>query len=183
MLLLPGAPDVWEGTPIVSEFVPDIGALLEDAAEREDSVRWKRTALRYHRFCRRLARTQTAEELYALILRSLASHVRAEVGALALYHDGAQRLSIVKTLGYPQRARRSSPHRARRRRPRHRVQQRPRGDRRQQRAGSPAPAAVSHGLISRRPAHRSGRTARRRSRSPIAGMASRSRRTISPPCV
>jgi len=101
MLLLPGAPDVWEGTPIVSEFVPDIGALLEDAAEREDSVRWKRTALRYHRFCRRLARTQTAEELYALILRSLASHVCAEVGALALYNDGAQRLAIVKTLGYP----------------------------------------------------------------------------------
>jgi diguanylate cyclase (GGDEF)-like protein len=101
MLLLPGAPEVWEGTAVVSEFVPDIGALLEDAAEREDSVGWKRTAARYHRFCRRLARTQTAEELYALILRSLAAQVSADVGALALYNDASQRLSIVKTLGYP----------------------------------------------------------------------------------
>jgi diguanylate cyclase (GGDEF)-like protein len=101
MLLLPGAPEVWEGTEVVSEFVPDIGALLEDAAERENSVAWRQTARRYHRFCRRLARTQTAEELYALILRSLAAQVRAEVGALALYNDASQRLSIVKTLGYP----------------------------------------------------------------------------------
>jgi diguanylate cyclase (GGDEF)-like protein len=101
MLLLPGPPAVWDGTAIVSEVVPDIGALLEDAAEREDSVRWRRTALRYHRFCRRLARTQTAEELYALILRSLAAQVHAEVGALALYDDAARHLAIVKTLGYP----------------------------------------------------------------------------------
>ena len=101
MLLLPGAPEVWEGTPVVSEFVPDIGALLEDAAEREDSGRWKRTARRYHRFCRRLARTQTAEELYALILRSLAAQVHADVGALALFNEGTERLAIVKTLGYP----------------------------------------------------------------------------------
>jgi hypothetical protein len=84
MLLLPGAPEVWEGTPVVSQFVPDIGALLEDAAEREDGLGWRRTARRYHRFCRRLARTQTADELYALILRSLSAQVRAEVGALAV---------------------------------------------------------------------------------------------------
>ena len=101
MLLLPGTPDVWEGTAVVSEFVPDIGALLEDAADREDSVRWRRATLRYHRFCRRLARTQTAEELYALILRSLAAQVRADVGALALFQDTTQRLAIVRTLGYP----------------------------------------------------------------------------------
>ncbi|HET7220609.1 MAG TPA: sensor domain-containing diguanylate cyclase [Vicinamibacterales bacterium] len=102
MLLLPGAPDVWEGTFVVTQFVPDIGALLEDAAEREHSVVWRRTAMRYHRFCRRLARTQTADELYGLILRSLAAHLRADVGALALYSDVDRRLTIVKTLGYPQ---------------------------------------------------------------------------------
>jgi diguanylate cyclase (GGDEF)-like protein len=101
LLLLPGAPEVWEGTPVVSQFVPDIGALLEDAAAREDSVGWKRTARRYHRFCRRLVRTQTADELYALILRSLSAQVHAEVGALAVYSEATQRLAIVKTLGYP----------------------------------------------------------------------------------
>jgi diguanylate cyclase (GGDEF)-like protein len=101
ILLLPGAPELWEGTSVVREFVPDIGALLEDAAEREDSNGWKRTARRYHRFCRRLLRTQTADELYALILRGMAAQVRAEVGALAVYSESTQRLSIVKTLGYP----------------------------------------------------------------------------------
>jgi GGDEF domain-containing protein len=102
MLLLPGAPDVWEGTPVVSQFVPDIGALLEDAAEREHGEEWKRLAQRYHRFCRRLSRAESPDELYDLILRGLARQVRADVGALALYSESDRRLSIVKTLGYPQ---------------------------------------------------------------------------------
>jgi diguanylate cyclase (GGDEF)-like protein len=102
MLLLPGAPDVWEGSSVVSHFVPDIGAQLEDAADREHSEGWARAAARYHRFCRRLTRTQTADELYGLILGSLAAHVCADVGALALYSDVDHRLAIVKTLGYPQ---------------------------------------------------------------------------------
>jgi diguanylate cyclase (GGDEF)-like protein len=102
MLLLPGAPDVWEGTPVVSQFVPGIGALLEDAADREHSEAWKRTAQRYHRFCRRLTRAQTADDLYGLILRGLAAQVRADVGALAVYSEADRRLSIVRTLGYPQ---------------------------------------------------------------------------------
>jgi diguanylate cyclase (GGDEF)-like protein len=102
MLLLPGTPDVWEGSSVVSQFVPDIGALLEDTAEREHSEGWKRAAACFHRFCRRLTRTETAHELHGLILRSLAAQVRAEVGALALYNDVERRLAIVKTLGYPQ---------------------------------------------------------------------------------
>jgi diguanylate cyclase (GGDEF)-like protein len=101
MLLLPGAPDVWEGTPVVSQFVPDIGVLLEDAAEREHGAEWKRLAQRYHRFCRRLSRAESPDELYGLILRGLAQQVRADVGALAVYSESDRRLSIVKTLGYP----------------------------------------------------------------------------------
>jgi diguanylate cyclase (GGDEF)-like protein len=102
MLLLPGAPEVWEGSPVVSEFVPDIGALLQDAAEREHGQEWKRQAQRYHRFCRRLSRAQSPDELYGLILRGLASQVSADVAALAVYSESDRRLAIVKTLGYPQ---------------------------------------------------------------------------------
>lgn len=102
MLLLPGAPAVWEGTPVVSQFVPDIGALLEDAAEREHEDAWKRSAQRYHRFCRRLTRAQTADDLYGLILRGLAAQVGASVGALAVYSEAERTLAIVETLGYPQ---------------------------------------------------------------------------------
>ena len=102
MLLLPGAPDVWEDTPVVSQFVPGIGALLDDAAEREHGEAWKRSAQRYHRFCRRLTRAQTADDLYGLILRGLAGQVRAEIGALALYSKTDHRLAIVRTIGYPQ---------------------------------------------------------------------------------
>lgn len=101
VVLLPGAPDVWEDTPVVSRFVPDIGALLEEAAERDDAGDWKRLAQRYHRFCRRLSRAESSEHLYALVLHGLARQVRAEVGALALYSEADRRLSIVKTLGYP----------------------------------------------------------------------------------
>jgi diguanylate cyclase (GGDEF)-like protein len=101
VLLLPGAPEEWEGTSVVSQFVPDIGALLEDAAEREHSDQWKRDAQRFHRFCRRLTRTQTEDELHGLILRTLAAQVRADVGVLAMYCEGSRKLAIVKTLGYP----------------------------------------------------------------------------------
>jgi diguanylate cyclase (GGDEF)-like protein len=100
LLLLPGAPDVWEGTPVVSEL-PDIGELLEGAAEREPGTEWKRLAQRYHRFCRRLSRAESPDELYGLILRGLAQQVRADVGALAVYSESDRRLSIVRTLGYP----------------------------------------------------------------------------------
>jgi two-component system, cell cycle response regulator len=102
MLLLPGSPSVWEGTSVVSHFVPEIGVLLEEAAEREQSDEWKRTAQRYHRFCRRLTRAQTADDLYGLIVQGLAAQVRAATGALAVYSEADGHLSIVKTLGYPQ---------------------------------------------------------------------------------
>ena len=101
VLLLPGAPEVWEDTPVVSQFVPDLGALLQDAAEREHGEQWKRLAQRYHRFCRHLARAESSDELYGLILRGLALQVRADVGALSVYSETDRRLSIVKTLGYP----------------------------------------------------------------------------------
>jgi diguanylate cyclase (GGDEF)-like protein len=102
MLLLPGGPDAWEGTPVVSQLVPDIGDLLEDAAERELRDAWKRNVQRYHRFCRRLARARSADDLHGVIVRGLSSRVRAEVAALALFSEAEHRLSIVKTLGYPQ---------------------------------------------------------------------------------
>jgi hypothetical protein len=50
MLLLPGAPEVWEGTPVVSQFVSDIGALLDDAGERDNGDEWKRTVQCFHAF-------------------------------------------------------------------------------------------------------------------------------------
>jgi two-component system, cell cycle response regulator len=101
MLLLRGGPEDWEGTSVMTEMVPDIGELLEDVAEREHGGRWRRWAQRYHRFCRRLSRVQSAEALHGLILRSLAAEVCADVGVLALYSEVDRRLSIVKTLGYP----------------------------------------------------------------------------------
>ncbi len=97
-----GESRVWEGTSIVSHFVPETEVLLEDAAARKQSDEWKRTAQRYHRFCRRLTRAQTADDLYGLILGGLAAQVRADIGALAVYSEADRQLSIVKTLGYPQ---------------------------------------------------------------------------------
>ncbi len=102
MLLLPGRPDEWEGTSVVSQLVPDMGALLEEAAERELDEERRASARRYHRFCLRLNRMQTPAGLQRLILRTVAAEVRADVGALALFSEAEQRLAIVATLGYPQ---------------------------------------------------------------------------------
>jgi diguanylate cyclase (GGDEF)-like protein len=54
------------------------------------------------RFCRRLTRANSADDLYGLILAGLAGQVCADIGALALYSEADRQLSIVKTLGYPQ---------------------------------------------------------------------------------
>jgi diguanylate cyclase (GGDEF)-like protein len=102
MLLLPGAPETWESRAALRQFVPDIGALLEDAAKREGAGEWKRVVQRYHRFCRRLMRPQSARELYDVILRTLAAQVGADLGVLAVHVPSERTLAIVKTVGYPQ---------------------------------------------------------------------------------
>ena len=147
MLLLPGAPDVWEGTPVVSQFVPDIGALLDDAAEREHSEGWKRTVQRYHRFCRRLTRAQTADDLYGLILRGLAAQVRRrDRCARRLFRSRATALHrqdprLSATAG------RSPAHCPRRGRDRFRVQLAASGPRGRGRGRSAPPAPLSHRLL------------------------------------
>src|SRR4029434_10334509 len=56
---------------------------------------------RLHRFNLRLARERDREDLATLVLQTLASQVRAQTGALALYEASEDSLAIVATKGYP----------------------------------------------------------------------------------
>src|SRR5918993_474597 len=56
---------------------------------------------RLYAFARRLGREDDRARVHALILRTIAGHVRARVGALALYQEEDQALAILATLGYP----------------------------------------------------------------------------------
>jgi diguanylate cyclase (GGDEF)-like protein len=99
MLVLPGNADDWWAQDSFAMLMEEVGALLgEGEAEIGDGGRIARS---YHRFCRRLARVRSAEELHELILRVLAREVRADVAALAIYSESERQLEIVATLGYP----------------------------------------------------------------------------------
>ncbi|HSK09095.1 MAG TPA: sensor domain-containing diguanylate cyclase, partial [Vicinamibacterales bacterium] len=52
-------------------------------------------------FGRRIAQTQDAADLHALLLETMATRVRALQAGLALYDEATGRLSIVATRGYP----------------------------------------------------------------------------------
>ena len=56
---------------------------------------------RLYRFARRLGRESDRGRVHTLILRTLATHVGARIGALALYQEEDQALAIVATVGYP----------------------------------------------------------------------------------
>ena len=101
VLLFPGAPESWDIPPDVSQLLPGIGVLLEDVAAREEIGEGQRFGRRYHRFCRRLLRAQTSDQIHALILRTIGGHLGAQIGVLALWRQEDEHLQIVATRGYP----------------------------------------------------------------------------------
>jgi diguanylate cyclase (GGDEF)-like protein len=101
VLLVPGRAEEWRGTS-------DIDAAIDDARRRlrrvlgayddRDPVRFGR---RIFAFSRRLGRETDSARIHALILRTVARHVRARIGALAVYQDADRALAITATYGYP----------------------------------------------------------------------------------
>ena len=61
----------------------------------------ERFGRRIYAFSRRLGRETDSERTHALILCTIAKHLRARIGALALYHLDDKALAIVATVGYP----------------------------------------------------------------------------------
>ena len=101
VLLIPGGAESWSK--------PATDALVKDARRRlrrllgvhDDEGDADRFGRRIYSFSRRLARETDTHRVHGLILRTMAGHVRARVGALALYHVDEKALVIVATHGYP----------------------------------------------------------------------------------
>ena len=100
VLLVAGPVEEWrrgDRAAIFEEAQRSLRRALE-AHEGRDPARLSR---RIYAFSRRLGRETDSARIHTLIVRTLARHVRARIGALALYQDDEQALAITATYGYP----------------------------------------------------------------------------------
>jgi diguanylate cyclase (GGDEF)-like protein len=100
-LLLPGQSDAWAARPGFEALVENVGWSLGQVANTELAQYANQFQKRLHAFNRRLAREHDIEHLYSLVLRTIATQVRAQTGALAVYDQADGALAIVATTGYP----------------------------------------------------------------------------------
>ena len=101
VLLVPGTADAWRRTPGLDAIVDDARRSLKRMLGAQDDPNPGHLARRIYTFSRRLGRESDASRIHRLILRTIASHVSARMGALALYQDEDRALAIVATYGYP----------------------------------------------------------------------------------
>jgi diguanylate cyclase (GGDEF)-like protein len=101
VLLVPGQADAWRGTREVDATVREVRRSLKRVLGADEDRHSTRFGRRIYAFSRRLGRETDSARIHALILRTIARHVRARIGALALYQDDDQALAIAATYGYP----------------------------------------------------------------------------------
>jgi diguanylate cyclase (GGDEF)-like protein len=100
-LLIPASVITASEQPGFQELTAQLTASLERVKStdcHDDDLR--RFARRLHAFSRRLAREHDGD-LYPMVLRTVGAQARARTGALAVFQDAEQTLSIVATYGYP----------------------------------------------------------------------------------
>ena len=100
-LLLPGQSDAWAARPELEHLVENIRWSLREVTNKELAMYANQFHKRLHAFNRRLAREHDLGRLHSLVLRTISSQVRAQVGALAVYDETDHALAIVATAGYP----------------------------------------------------------------------------------
>jgi diguanylate cyclase (GGDEF)-like protein len=100
-LLLPGHSSEWESRPRFDQVIAEVSWSLGQVASRERADYANRLQRKLHAFHHRLARQADAATLHSLVLKSVASQVRARTGALAVFSAPDDALAIVATLGYP----------------------------------------------------------------------------------
>ena len=100
-LLLPGQSGAWAERPGFEQLVENVGWSLGQVANKELADYANQFQRRLHAFNRRLTRECDPDKLNSLVLKTLASQVRAETSALALFVGAEDALAIVATTGYP----------------------------------------------------------------------------------
>jgi diguanylate cyclase (GGDEF)-like protein len=101
VLLVPRTAGGWPGRSGIDDVVDEARRSLRrvlGAHDERDPDSFRR---RIYAFSRRLGRETDSSRIHSLILRTIAGHVRARIGALALYQDDDQALAIMATHGYP----------------------------------------------------------------------------------
>ena len=101
VLLVPGTADEWRGRSGIDAIVDDVRRSLRRVLGAQDDRDSGRFARRIYAFSRRLGRETESSRIHRLILRTIAGHVHARIGALALYQEDDQALAIMATHGYP----------------------------------------------------------------------------------
>jgi diguanylate cyclase (GGDEF)-like protein len=101
VLLVPGSAANWRGNSGIDAIVDEARRSLRRVLGAHDPRDPDRIGPRIYAFSRRLGRETDSARIHALILRTIARHVRARIGALALYQDDDQALAIMATYGYP----------------------------------------------------------------------------------
>ena len=100
-LLLPGAAESWREKHDLQGALEEARHRLRQSLGTGDHENGNVLRRRIYAFSRRLGRETDNGRIHALIIRTIAGHVRARVGALALFQEHDQALAIVATLGYP----------------------------------------------------------------------------------
>jgi diguanylate cyclase (GGDEF)-like protein len=101
LLIVPGGADRWRGTPGLDDVMDRFARNLETMVHLDDERQFAELHKRAYAFVRRLARASDVAQTHACILRTLAREVRARTGALAVFSEGDQTLTIAATHGYP----------------------------------------------------------------------------------
>ena len=101
VLLIPGSAEAWRDKPAADAVISGARQGLRRVLGMHDPRDPERFGRRIYAFSRRLGRETDSERTHALILRTIAKHLRARIGALALYHLDDKALAIVATVGYP----------------------------------------------------------------------------------
>src|SRR5687768_425830 len=97
----PTATDEGSGRSGIEAIVEEARRSLRRVLGAHDDRDPGRFGRRLYAFSRRLGRETNSSRIHSLILRTIARHVRARIGALALYQLDDEALAIMATYGYP----------------------------------------------------------------------------------
>jgi diguanylate cyclase (GGDEF)-like protein len=101
VLVAPGKTDAWRHAVSVNSALEDARRGLRRMLGAPDEHTPDRLARKIYGFSRRLGRETDQPRVHQLILRTIATHVRARLGALAVPVNEGNVLAITATYGYP----------------------------------------------------------------------------------
>jgi hypothetical protein len=101
LMIVPGRAERWRATPGLTDLMNRVARNLDTVVQLDDERKRADLHRRLYAFVRRLSRAADLAQTHACILRTLASEVGARTGAIAVFSDVDQALTIAATHGYP----------------------------------------------------------------------------------